>query len=250
MNAIDVQGIQQRDQIVGGRAFARVGRRSSPAAAVERDDAVPRLHERRRLMLPRLSAAGGRVHQHHGDAVAAGVGVVHGDGGLCLPQDQRGDGKAEQSHALFLLDEDGARRSILVLEEAWACLGNVEVARWLRGLQKLSRQYGVPVVMVLHRFSDLVATGDQGSEVTRIAAGLPADPEPQVIHGMAAAEVPTTRDLLGLSQTEAGILGELPQLHGGVVLTSEERAVEELFGAFMHRVERQSQSQCNRELDR
>ena len=107
--------------------------------------------------------------------------------------------------------EHGETRSILVLEEAWACLGNVEVARWLRGLQKLSRQYGVQVVMVLHRFSDLAATGDDGSEVTRIAAGLLSDTETQVIHGMAPAEVAATRDLLGLTQTEAGILSELPR---------------------------------------
>jgi type IV secretory pathway VirB4 component len=112
---------------------------------------------------------------------------------------------------LLQRDEGAGARSILVLEEAWACLGNVEVARWLRGLQKLSRQYGVQVVMVLHRLSDLAAAGDEGTEVTRIAAGLLADTETQVIHGMAAAEVPSTRDLLGLSATEAGILSELPR---------------------------------------
>jgi hypothetical protein len=102
-------------------------------------------------------------------------------------------------------------RSILVLEEAWACLGNIEVARWLRSLQKLSRQYGVQVVMVLHRFSDLGATGDEGSEVVRIAAGLLSDTETQVIHGMPASEVATTRELLGLSATEADILAGLPR---------------------------------------
>jgi type IV secretory pathway VirB4 component len=103
------------------------------------------------------------------------------------------------------------RRSILVLEEAWACLGNVEVARWLRGLQKLSRQHGAQVVMVLHRFSDLAATGDEGSEVVRIAAGLLADTETQVIHGMPPSEVAATRKLLGLGETESSILAELPR---------------------------------------
>jgi type IV secretory pathway VirB4 component len=107
----------------------------------------------------------------------------------------------------------GARgtRSILVLEEAWACLSNVEVARWLRGVQKLSRQYGVQVVMVLHRFSDLAATGDEGSEVVRIATGLLADTETQVVHGMAASEAAATRDLLGLTEAETGILPDLPR---------------------------------------
>ena len=104
-----------------------------------------------------------------------------------------------------------ARRSILVLEEAWACLSNLEVARWLRSLQKLSRQHGVQVIMVLHRLSDLGAAGDEGSEVVRIAAGLLADTETQVVHGMAAAEVPMTRSVLGLSDTEAGLLADLPR---------------------------------------
>jgi hypothetical protein len=102
-------------------------------------------------------------------------------------------------------------KSILVLEEAWACLSNVEVARWMRSLQKLSRHYGVQVVMVMHRFSDLLATGGQGSEVVSITRGLLADTETHVIHGMPQSEVEATRGLLGLSDTEASILPELPR---------------------------------------
>jgi type IV secretory pathway VirB4 component len=111
-----------------------------------------------------------------------------------------------------LLQRDGGpTRSILVLEEAWSCLSSVEVARWMRNLQKLSRQYGVQVVMVLHRFSDLLATGAEGSEVVSITRGLLSDSETHVIHGMPEAEVDATRDLLGLSETEAAILPELPR---------------------------------------
>jgi len=111
-----------------------------------------------------------------------------------------------------LLQRDtGVTKSILVLEEAWSCLSNVEVARWMRSLQKLSRQYGVQVLMVLHRFSDLLATGAAGSEVVAIARGLLADSETHVIHGMPHAEVQSTRDLLGLSETEAEILPQLPR---------------------------------------
>jgi len=111
-----------------------------------------------------------------------------------------------------LLQRDAeATRSILVIEEAWSCLSSVEVARWMRSLQKLSRQYGVQVLMVLHRFSDLLATGADGSEVMAITRGLLADSETHVIHGMPQAEVDATRDLLGLSQMEAAILPELPR---------------------------------------
>lgn len=118
---------------------------------------------------------------------------------------------AAWAQRLLQRDGGGGARSILVLEEAWACLSNVEVARWLRSLQKLSRQYGVQVVMVLHRFSDLAATGDEGSEVVRISAGLLADTETQVIHGMPPSELAATRELLGLTETEASILPDLPR---------------------------------------
>lgn len=103
------------------------------------------------------------------------------------------------------------RRSLFVFEEAWSCLANVEVARWMRSLQKLSRQYGVQVVMVLHRFSDLLAAGAADSEVVAIAKGLLSDTETQVVHGMARAEVEATRSLLGLTDTEAEVIADLPR---------------------------------------
>ena len=112
---------------------------------------------------------------------------------------------------LLQRDADPRRRSILILEEAWSCLASVEVARWMRSLQKLSRQYGVQVLMVLHRFSDLLATGSVGSEVVGITRGLLSDTETHVVHGMARSEVESTRDLLGLSDTEAAVIAELPR---------------------------------------
>jgi hypothetical protein len=112
---------------------------------------------------------------------------------------------------LLQRDADMQRRSILILEEAWSCLANVEVARWMRSLQKLSRQYGVQVVMVLHRFSDLAATGATGSEVVAITRGLLSDTETHVVHGMARTEVEATRVLLGLTDTEAEVIAELPR---------------------------------------
>ena len=108
-------------------------------------------------------------------------------------------------------ESDDARRSIFVLEEAWACLASLEVARWMRGLQKLSRQYGVQVVLVLHRFSDLLAAGAEGSEAVAVARGLLSDTETHVVHGMPASEVAATKELLALTDTEAEIVGRLPR---------------------------------------
>jgi hypothetical protein len=63
----------------------------------------------------------------------------------------------------------------------------------------------------MHRFSDLLATGAQGSEVAAITRGLLSDTETHVVYGMSASEVEATRDVLALSDTEAAILTELPR---------------------------------------
>ena len=49
----------------------------------------------------------------------------------------------------------GARGSIVVVDEAWAILANLAVARWFQATWKLSRAWGVANVAVLHRLSDL-----------------------------------------------------------------------------------------------
>ena len=99
-----------------------------------------------------------------------------------------------------------AREStILVVDEAWAILANLGVARWLRSAWKLSRALGVSNVAVLHRVSDLSATGSAGSEQVGLAQGLLADSETRVLYGQAPGEVDLAAALLGLSSTEAEI---------------------------------------------
>jgi type IV secretory pathway VirB4 component len=109
---------------------------------------------------------------------------------------------------------DGVQR-ILLLDEAWYLLSNVAMARWLRAMFKLSRQYGLSNIIVVHRMSDLEAAGGEGSEATRIAQGLLSDTETRVIYAQAEGEVADTRRLLGLTQPEAEVL---PRLGRGVAL--------------------------------
>jgi len=106
--------------------------------------------------------------------------------------------------------EDGIRR-ILVVDEAWAVLSDLAIARWLRASAKLSRAHGVATMVVIHRLSDLTAAGDQGSEQVRLARGLLADVETRVVYGQPPSEVDAARDLLGLSDTEAELLPRLPR---------------------------------------
>ena len=103
----------------------------------------------------------------------------------------------------------------VVVDEAWAVLANLGVARWLQASWKLSRAYGIANVAVLHRISDLHAVGAAGSEQVGLASGLLSDSETRVIYGQAPGEVAAAGDLLSLSETEADVV---PQLRRGVAL--------------------------------
>jgi type IV secretory pathway VirB4 component len=114
-----------------------------------------------------------------------------------------------------VLTEQDGRKTIFVLDEAWAILSNLGIAKWLQASFKLSRARGVQNVAVMHRFSDLAATGAQGSQQERVARGLLSDTETKVVYAQPHSEIQATRDLLGLTETEAALL---PQLERGVAL--------------------------------
>jgi len=116
-----------------------------------------------------------------------------------------------------LADRHGLRAGnvIIVVDEAWAILSNLGVARWLQSSWKLARAFGVANIAVLHRLSDLTAVGSAGSEQVRVAEGLLADSETRVVYAQSYGEVEAAGRLLGLSETE----GELvPHLQRGVAL--------------------------------
>ena len=106
-------------------------------------------------------------------------------------------------------------KRILVFEEAWRVLANLAAAEWLVDSFKHSRQYGLQNIVVTHRISDLQATGDDGSRVSRLTQGLIADAETKVIYAQDKAELEQAERLLGLTDTEAA---ELPNLPRGLAL--------------------------------
>jgi hypothetical protein len=106
--------------------------------------------------------------------------------------------------------DDGVRR-LVVVDEAWAILSNLAVARWLQASFKLSRAFGVANVAVVHRLSDLRAAGGDGSEQQRLAEGLLADAETRVVFAQPPSEVQAATELLGLTTTEAELLPRLPR---------------------------------------
>ncbi len=100
-------------------------------------------------------------------------------------------------------------RIILVVDEAWAILSNLGVARWLQTSWKLSWAMGVANIAVLHRLSDLRAVGSTGSEQVNLAEGLLADSETRVVYAQSPGEVARTSELLGLTETEEDLASQL-----------------------------------------
>jgi len=109
----------------------------------------------------------------------------------------------------------GRPRYFLVVDEAWAILSNLGVARWLQSSWKLSRAFGVSNVAVLHRVSDLRSVGASDSEQVALATGLLADSETRVVYAQSPGELGAAAELLSLSATETDLL---PQLRRGVAL--------------------------------
>jgi hypothetical protein len=75
---------------------------------------------------------------------------------------------------------------ISVVEEGWRITSHLGAAEWLLESWKLCRGLGIQNIVVVHRPSDLGASGAEGSREARIAEGLLADADTIVIYRLAA----------------------------------------------------------------
>jgi type IV secretory pathway VirB4 component len=100
-------------------------------------------------------------------------------------------------------------RMINVADESWKIIQHTGLGEWFQSNFKLARQFGVMNLVVLHKLGDLQAAGDAGSRAARIAEGLIADASTRIIYHQDESQVKLTRELLGLSATEARILTQL-----------------------------------------
>ncbi len=100
-------------------------------------------------------------------------------------------------------------RLINVADESWKIIQHGGLGEWFQSNFKLARQFGVLNLVVLHKLGDLQAAGDAGSRAARIAEGLIADASTRVIYHQDESQIGLTRELLGLSATEAQILTQL-----------------------------------------
>ena len=104
---------------------------------------------------------------------------------------------------------DRSVRRILVIDEGWAVLSNLAVARWLQYSIKMARATGVQVILIIHRLSDLTAAGPPDSEQVQLAKGLLSDTETQVIFTQSSAEVQRAKELLQLNSAQAETIPDL-----------------------------------------
>ena len=100
-------------------------------------------------------------------------------------------------------------RMINVADESWKIIQHQGLGEWFQSNFKLARQFGVLNLVVLHKLGDLQAACDAGSRAARIAEGLLADASTCVVYHQDESQIQSTRELLGLSATEARLLTRL-----------------------------------------
>jgi type IV secretory pathway VirB4 component len=100
-------------------------------------------------------------------------------------------------------------RLINVADESWKIVQHTGLGEWFQSNFKLARQFGVMNLVVLHKLADLQAAGDAGSRAARIAEGLIADASTRIVYHQDESQIPLTRALLGLSESEAQLISML-----------------------------------------
>ncbi len=108
-----------------------------------------------------------------------------------------------------MAERPGRERLVNVADESWKIVQHTGLGEWFQSNFKLARQFGVMNLVVLHKLADLQAAGDAGSRAARIAEGLVADASTRIVYHQDESQVPLTRTLLGLSETEAQLIAML-----------------------------------------
>ncbi len=108
-----------------------------------------------------------------------------------------------------MAERPGRERLVSVADESWKIVQHTGLGEWFQSNFKLARQFGVMNLVVLHKLADLSAAGDAGSRAARIAEGLVADASTRIVYHQDESQVPLTRSLLGLSESEARLISML-----------------------------------------
>ncbi len=105
--------------------------------------------------------------------------------------------------------EDGAdpgRQMIVVIEEGWRLTGDIGAAEFLQELWKLCRAWGIQNILVVHRITDLGASGDDGSREAKLAEGLLSDADIKIVHRQPPDQREAIIGRLGRTESEADLI--------------------------------------------
>lgn len=99
-----------------------------------------------------------------------------------------------------------ARPRMVGYDESWLAMRYLPLLRRFQTQFKLSRAYGITNLLAGHRLTDWDAVGAAGSEAARLARGLLEDTGFTIVYRQVEAALPLTRELLGLTDVQAGLL--------------------------------------------
>jgi intein/homing endonuclease len=117
------------------------------------------------------------------------------------------DAKRAQRTQRAYEHEQEPERTIRSNDEGWRILSVPGLAEYYQRSFKLSRETGVQNVLVVHRFSDLSAVGDEGSRLQQLAEGVVSETATRVVYRQAERDLQLTAEVLGLSDEEQRVVG-------------------------------------------
>jgi hypothetical protein len=117
------------------------------------------------------------------------------------------DAKRQQRTQRAYERDQEPERTIRSNDEGWRILAVPGLAEYYQRSFKLSRETGVQNVLVVHRFSDLSAVGDEGSRVQQLAEGVVSETATRVVYRQAERDLQLTAEILGLSDEEQRVVG-------------------------------------------
>ncbi|MEV0132632.1 hypothetical protein AB0H83_29750 [Dactylosporangium sp. NPDC050688] len=100
---------------------------------------------------------------------------------------------------------------VCIYDEFTLIARHLGLIRRMREQTKLARALGIGNILALHRFSDLAAVGEAGSEQVRIARGLIEDSGVRVSYGQEPGSLQQAAEFLGTNDTETDLLRHLRQ---------------------------------------
>ncbi|MGI5185519.1 hypothetical protein ACQEVZ_55680 [Dactylosporangium sp. CA-152071] len=109
------------------------------------------------------------------------------------------------------LSRPAAGPRICIYDEFTLVARHLGLVRRMREQTKLARALGIGNILAFHRFSDLSAVGEAGSEQVRIARGLIEDSGVRVSYGQEPGSLEQAAEFLGTNDTETDLLRHLRQ---------------------------------------